>query len=171
MSALYLCVDMFCINERCLKRAAQIDSVAGQASGRLWPLTSLCYFSPLQNKLCHTSAPNITWSFPLPTPYSVSSIKSLMDVLALCHFDDSILICLCWIAERRGGGEGILQVRTGALTVWSWSDTGEGVFFFFLFSHDVDPKGWSWSGHLAGEPGLTSLTWKPPRLSLYISDA
>lgn len=108
MSALYLCVDMFCINERCLKRAAQIDSVAGQASGRLWPLTSLCYFSPLQNKLCHTSAHNITCSFPLPTPYSVSSIKSLMDVLALCHFDDSILICLCWITERRGGWRGYL---------------------------------------------------------------
>lgn len=50
------------------------------------------------------------------------------------------------------------------------------IFFFLffprsLFSHAADPKGWSWSGHLAGKPDLTSLTWKPPRLSLCISDA
>lgn len=35
MSALYPSVDVFCINERCNKRAAWIDSVVGLASGRL----------------------------------------------------------------------------------------------------------------------------------------
>lgn len=35
MSAFYLCVHVFCINERRHKGAAWIDSVEGLASGRL----------------------------------------------------------------------------------------------------------------------------------------
>lgn len=104
------------INQRRHKRAAWIDSVAGLASGRLRPLTSLCFFSPPQDKLCHTNTPHHMLSLS-PLHLTVSSIKTLMDVLALCHSDDSILICHCWISEKlkeaggRRRGEDILQVR------------------------------------------------------------
>lgn len=78
-----------------------------------------------------------------------------------------------WEAERRGlgGDEGTFYRLGGSADNVITGRLCSVTFFFFLLSHAADPKGWSWSGHLAGEPSLTSVTWKPPRLSLCISDA
>jgi len=155
----------------CHKRAARSDSAVGLASGRRWPLTSLCHFSPPQDERTRHNR---------PTHSTVSSIKSLIDVLVLCHFDDSMLICHPRISEKLKdmGRRRRRRRRRRYLTAWegNWQyNHGETLqredFFSSHFSHAADPKGWSWSGHLAREPSLTSLTWKPPWLSLCISDA
>lgn len=69
----FICVHVFCINEPGHKRAAWTDSVDGLASGRLWPLTSLCHFSPLQDELCHTDAHDITC--PPPHTHILPSLR------------------------------------------------------------------------------------------------
>lgn len=95
-----------------------------------------------------------------------------MDVLALCRFDDSILICQCWITKGRGEGD-ILQVMIGALTVWSWSDTREGGFFFSVFTR-CGPKGvvlvgasrrraWSHLTDMEATPAVTLHLWRLER--------
>lgn len=111
-----------------------------------WPLAgSDLWQVSVTSHLCKTSSviPTHTTSrVPFPHP-TVSSIKSLMDVLALCHCDDSILICHCWISEklkerRRGGGD-ILQVRRGQ---WQYNhgETLQREDFFSFFTRSR-PKG------------------------------
>lgn len=114
--------------------------------GGLWPTVTFDKSLSLLTSARRALSYRCTWHHMLISSHpTVSSIISLIGVLVLCHFDDSMLICHCRSSERLkeggwGGRRHILQVRRVRWQCNHRKNLQRDFFFFHAFTRSR-PKG------------------------------